>query len=145
MRRIAPSKPRKTPPVFFRIKGAPKKSMPRMSVNSGVREFKIPAIVLLICVCAKAKRKEGRALPVTPTNKKYRHFFQSIRLNRAARKGIKARAEMLIRKQATCSGEKAIKLFFIKIKELPQIMLSTTRINQLFAVSERGKLERVKG
>jgi hypothetical protein len=66
-------------------------------------------------------------------------------LNRAARKGIKARAEMLIRKQATCSGEKAIKLFFIKIKELPQIMLSITRINQLFAVSERGKLERVKG
>jgi hypothetical protein len=44
--------------------------------------------------------------------------------------GMKASMDMVMRKQATWTGEKAIRLFLMRIKELPQTILRKMKINQ---------------
>jgi hypothetical protein len=110
---------------------APKRIMPKVSVNKGDNEFKIPAIVLLNCVCAEENKKAGIALPVEPTINNHFHFDQSIRFQFQITTGAKAKAEIEIRKDATWSGEKATNAFLIRINELPHTILNPMRITKL--------------
>lgn len=49
--------------------------------------------------------------------------------------GVKASAEMLRRKQANCTGEKAMSAFLIRMKEHPQIKLRMVkRIQDEFSI-----------
>ena len=130
--KTAPAKPINTPTAFVQKKGVLKNRMPNARVKSGVRELKTPVMELLIWVCAKENKKAGKKLPANPTTAKYFHFVQSIFLKRKMKIGKKARAEILIRNEATCSGLKASNPFFIKTYELPQTSPRNSNNNQAF-------------
>ena len=97
-------------------------------MKSGVRELRIPAMALLMCCCALANKKAGIALLHNPTTNSQGSLDQSMRRRANQSIGTKARAEIDIRRQATWVGWKALRLFLIRIKEVPQIILSTPRV-----------------
>ena len=95
----------------------------------GVRLFNNPATELLTSVWAVAYRKAGTPLPVSPMSKNSQNRLQSTSLNLTIKKGINAVAAIVTRRAATCTAEKEIRAFLIRIKELPQTILNKIRVS----------------
>ena len=114
-RKMAPAKPSMTPRNLLQEKARLKRRKACSKVNSGVRELKSPVRELLSWVWAVANKKAGIKLPAKPTMSRCRVFDQSIRRKCSKKMGKKAREEMLIRRQANCSGAKATRPFLIRM------------------------------
>ncbi|GGD22607.1 hypothetical protein GCM10011368_25830 [Hyunsoonleella pacifica] len=98
-----------------------------MMVFNGTSEFKIEAMELSISVSAKANRKAGKKVPKSPVKITHFHSFNFIDFTRLNPKMNRKNEVKIIRIAPNCTGVKPNSPFFIKIKELPQIMASTIK------------------
>jgi len=115
----APRNPRMTPASLYLVRVALKIKMPMSSVHIGVRLLSRPATELLIRVWAKKNRNAGMPLPVRPTARNFSHRLQLISFLWYHTIGEKAKADIPILKQASCTGVKATSDFLMRIKEQP--------------------------
>lgn len=101
-------------------------------VHTGERVLSIPARELLIWVCAQAKRKAGKNMPIKPdiSNLKESPGFSS--LSRGMAMGNRNKAAAVTRSAPTSSGSNALRPCLIRIKDVPQIRDKT--INRKTAV-----------
>ena len=103
---------------------------------NGVNELRIDAIELSISVMAKANKNAGIKVPKKPESAIHFHSVLEIFLKVENPTKRIITPEIKIRKAPNCIGVKPIKAFFIKIKELPQIMESTIKnVHFLFFVN----------
>lgn len=75
-------------------------------------------------------------MPNSPTAKNKRHLFHSTCRARRNTTGKSASEVMLSRKQATCTGLYATKLFLIRMKELPQVRANIPKMMKPIQRSE---------
>lgn len=84
-------------------------------VKSGTKELRIEAILLSICVCAKAKRNTGIKLPINPEIITHFHSFLPM-LRKVFPPIIKNNAELIkIRIAPNWKGVKPLSPFFISM------------------------------
>jgi hypothetical protein len=105
-----------------------KNNSPTIRVNTGVREFSIPAMALSILVSAFMNKKAGIKLPKNPATSRY---FISLRLSLfrlLIEYGSKASDARDIRMQAACVLVKLRSPIFISMNELPQIRARNNNI-----------------
>ena len=76
-----------------------KKEMPTSNVNKGVSELSIPALLLFRPVCAIAKRKAGKKLPIIPAKANTFQSSRFIDLKRLNARGDNAIKVMIIRRE----------------------------------------------
>ena len=104
--------------------------MPSSRANNGDKEFRIPATPLDNLVWAKGNSIDGKALPSTPLRIRYLVFaFLYLRRWKRAN-GINAREVTVTLRIPTWTGVKPVSPLFIKINELPQMILRKININQ---------------
>jgi len=96
-------------------------------VAIGVNEFRIAATPLSILVWAKAKKKDGKKVPINPVT--VIHFYCSFvrPFNEENPINNKIAVEIKMRMDPNCNGLNPIKLFLIRMYELPQIRVKTTK------------------
>ena len=126
-----PTTPINVPSSLLDLKLVPKNKTPSMNVKTGVKEFRAELKLLLISCCATAKRNAGMALPIKPTTAMGSNSDFLILLIKNMPKGNNVRQAKNNRNAAISRGEKTIRLFLIRIKELPQIIDTNIRITQL--------------
>ena len=133
---MVPKNPIKTPKICGRLKVILKIIKPSNIVLSGVSEFNIEAIELSISVMAKANKKAGKKVPKIPEILIHFQVFLSKFFSfREPIRKIKI-PEINILSATNCIGVNPNRAFFIKIKELPQIMESVIKkIHFLFDAS----------
>jgi hypothetical protein len=86
-----------------------------ISVQIGDRELRMPLTALPLLVIDTAKRKAGAALPKIPICNTVKYFSRGIVFMALKAKGSEQRKEMLMRRVANSTGEKASKPFLIRI------------------------------
>lgn len=112
----------------------------------GVSEFIIPAIELSILVCAVANKKAGIKIPIMPERNGFQYWFVGSAFKFTNAKGNNTMDAAVTRSAPTSSGENTSNPFFIRIKDVPQMI--DKMISRKIAVKrelsdiEKGKLQR---
>jgi len=91
----------------------------------------MPAKELSILRRAIAKQNAGNKFPKMPVTTRRPAFLSDTPAIWKIANGTKTMAAEKIRREAICEGVSAWLLTFIKIKELPQIKQSSTKMDQL--------------
>jgi hypothetical protein len=107
---------------------------PMIIVNNGVVEFKIPANELANTVSAKQNKYAGKKVPRNPERTMGQMSFLGVSLSAFINKGLKTNPALKILSEATWYGLNPFMPSFIKIKELPQMMHSSTNRLHLIIV-----------
>src|SRR5687768_12809914 len=111
-----------TPIHFVNGMEAEKNITPIISVNKGVRAFKIPAIALSIRVSAIQNKNAGKKVPRKPVSTISGKLESGILLNAENAKGNRTMAPEDILTAATWYALSCCSPAFISINELPQMM-----------------------
>lgn len=128
--KIAPQNATKSPIICHWVVFCLKNQKPINKVQSGVSPFNIPAMPLSKCFWAMANNIAGIAIPSKPDKAKIPNFLEENLVKLTIIKGKNTKNDTLTRKNAICKEEKTIRLFFIKINELPHIKAKTIKMPQ---------------
>jgi len=93
-----------------------------MTVLRGVKEFKTELTALSISVCAMANKKGGIPEPNMPDKAIHLHCIHLMGISVLKPTINRKKVVKNIRNAPTCNALSPIRLFLIRIKELPQII-----------------------
>jgi hypothetical protein len=93
-----------------------------MSVNIGVSEFIIPAIELLILVCAVANKKAGIKMPIMPDRNGFQYWVAGSAFKFRKANGNSTIDAAVTRRAPTSSGANTSKPFFMRMNDVPQMI-----------------------
>jgi hypothetical protein len=100
----------------------------------------MPATELSITVWAFAKRNAGAPFPRMPASKSANQIFVLIFFSRLIAKGIRNTKLITMRNAPTSPLENTSNAFFIRIKELPQVIPRSIKISQALARFDLGSI-----